>query len=179
MLKKSVPRYLLLGFCCFLLWQISPEHILGEDNRITAEASVPASRFPSFEYRIIQKINEERISHGLAQLDQSALLDGTAREKSQDMISRHYFSHTDPQGNFVWKLMERNGYAYRAAGENLARNFDDADAVVSAWMASPSHRDNILQPKFQEIGVGVEKTGDSFYVTAVFGARRSGLAFGS
>ena len=178
MLKKSVPRYLLLGICVFLIWQILSVCIL-EENRIVEANDARESEFASFEFLILEKINSERRANNLLPLANDALLAKTAKQKSQDMIARNYFSHRNPEGNFVWNLLEKNGYKYKYAGENLARNFSDAKSIVDAWMQSATHRKNILEENFSEIGISVEKITkngkDYFYVTAIFGAKRSSL----
>ena len=175
MLKKSVPRYLLLGICCFLLWQIPSVHILGE-NKIVDASSTEAYQLDSFEAQIVRRINEERAKKKSPPLSINERLNATADQKSRDMLERNYFSHKNPEGDFIWKQMKKNGYAYRYAGENLARNFSEADSVVSAWMQSESHRKNILGNNFDEIGIGVEKDGQGrFYITSLFGKKRPGF----
>jgi hypothetical protein len=94
------------------------------------------------------------------------------------MFARDYWAHVSPQGVQPWHFITQSNYAYRYAGENLARDFSDPDSVIKAWIASPSHRDNLLNPKYQDIGVAVVdgKLGgrDTTLVVQFFGTRISG-----
>lgn len=104
---------------------------------------------------IIRLTNEERAKNGLSPLVENPVLSQAAIAKGLDMIERDYWAHVAPDGTEPWLFFLRFGYNYRFAGENLARDFSNAASVVSAWMASASHRENILSPKYNEIGVGV------------------------
>ena len=105
---------------------------------------------------IITLVNAERQKNGLAPLSANAKLDQTAQMKAQDMTLNNYFAHTSPTGISPWFWFQKGGYDYQFAGENLAVDFNDASAVVKAWMDSPSHRANMLNPNFSEVGVAVE-----------------------
>ncbi len=104
---------------------------------------------------IINLTNNERTKNGLRTLYHNPTLDKAAQLKAQDMFAKDYWAHVSPDGVEPWHWFEVVGYNYSAAGENLARDFDTSSGVVSAWMASPSHRDNILYANFTEIGVAV------------------------
>ena len=85
-------------------------------------------------------------------------LDQSAELKAQDMLKNQYFAHTSPSGMAVGNLAEKVGYEFIAIGENLALgNFENDEALVQAWMDSPGHRANILNSRYQEIGVAVLK----------------------
>jgi hypothetical protein len=71
------------------------------------------------------------------------------------MFSKNYWAHVAPDGTTPWDFIKKNGYNYSSAGENLARDFNDSQSVVSAWMASKSHRENIVNLHYREIGIGV------------------------
>ncbi|EKD90091.1 MAG: hypothetical protein ACD_32C00026G0001, partial [uncultured bacterium] len=71
------------------------------------------------------------------------------------MFSENYWAHFAPSGKTPWDFILNAGYKFTFAGENLAKNFTSSDAVVKAWMASPTHRDNLLNPKYQDIGIAV------------------------
>ncbi|MEI6400104.1 MAG: CAP domain-containing protein [bacterium] len=107
---------------------------------------------------IISATNRERVSHGLSPLKESLNLDNSAEFKANDMLVRQYFEHQSPDGKGVSDLVENQGYEYIMIGENLALgNFENSDAVVTAWMNSPGHRANILNFRYTEIGVGIVK----------------------
>jgi len=104
---------------------------------------------------IISLTNQKRVEAGVPALINSAQLSQAAQLKGQHMIALDYWAHVAPDGTQPWKFFSDFGYRYRYAGENLARDFSSASATVDAWMNSPTHRDNILNPKYKEIGIGV------------------------
>ena len=106
---------------------------------------------------VIKLVNKERISQGLGTLMENSTLNAAARDKAQDMIKNDYFAHTSPSGTSPWYWFEKSGYDYKYAGENLAINFSSAEEQHKAWMKSATHRKNILNPAYREIGVAVAK----------------------
>lgn len=127
---------------------------------------------------VIRLTNQKRIEAGLAPLQYSASLSQAALAKATDMINDDYWAHVAPDGTQPWKFFLDVGYRYRFAGENLARDFPDATSAVEAWMASQSHRENILSPKYEEIGVGVVEGDlngvDTTIIVQFFGTRYTG-----
>lgn len=106
---------------------------------------------------IVTETNKARTVNNLLPLESNAQLDLAASEKLGDMITDSYFAHTSPKGATPWYWIEKNGYNYSHAGENLALGFLRADQTVSAWMDSPSHRANIMNSNYKEIGVATGK----------------------
>jgi len=104
---------------------------------------------------IISQTNTFRKLLGLEELKESPILDQAASQKLQDMINNQYFAHTSPKGISPWYWLELNNYNYIYAGENLAIGFTTAKETVDAWKNSPSHRANLANPKFKEIGIAV------------------------
>lgn len=100
---------------------------------------------------IINTINKIRKDNGLKELISNYNLNNSARKKAEDMVDRNYWSHADPDGNMSWNLIKNAGYNYSNAGENLAKDYDNVGAI-EAWLASPSHLENILSPYFNDIG---------------------------
>jgi len=100
-------------------------------------------------------VNKERMDAGLKPLKINDKLNQAAQQKAQDMINNDYFAHTSPSGTTPWYWFDRVGYKYVAAGENLAKDFTDSKYLHQAWMKSLSHRNNILNSKYQEIGIAV------------------------
>lgn len=99
--------------------------------------------------------NQERDKKGLQSLKENKLLNLAAYEKAKNMFEENYWAHYSPSGQDPWGFISRAGYKFSYAGENLARNFYNSEDVVKAWMASPSHRDNIVNSRYQEIGIAV------------------------
>src|SRR3989304_10126925 len=105
--------------------------------------------------QIIALTNSKRAQNGLGSLAINSQLAQAAASKAGDMYASDYWAHNSPAGKTPWNFISSAGYRYLYAGENLARDFSDAQSVVEAWMASSSHRSNILDDNFKEIGVAV------------------------
>lgn len=97
-------------------------------------------------------VNKERRLVGLDDLYLDEKLIDAARAKSCDMRDRGYYSHEDPDGNMGWHFVDEQGADWSRIGENIAKGYTDPAAVMQAWMDSPSHRKNILDPNFRYIG---------------------------
>lgn len=105
--------------------------------------------------KIVELTNNERVKKGLRPLKINSALNEAAQRKAGDMFAFDYWAHKSPSGREPWAFLKEVDYKYQVAGENLARDFSDADLAVKAWMNSPTHRENILNPKFREIGISV------------------------
>lgn len=106
--------------------------------------------------QIIAYTNKERASAGLKPLAENSLLNKSATFKANDMNQRQYFEHESPDGKDIEDLAKNFNYEYVTIGENLAMgNFSSEQKIVEAWMNSPGHRANILNPKYTEIGIGL------------------------
>ena len=99
--------------------------------------------------------NEERQAQNLQTLAVSPILNKAAEMKATDMATKSYFAHTSPEGKTPWFWLDQVGYKYQYAGENLAINFSDSKDVTNAWMASPTHKANIVKGNYSEIGTGI------------------------
>lgn len=111
---------------------------------------------PTFDSReIIKFTNDVRITNGLSPLSANTQLDSAASDKLKDMALQEYFAHVSPTGVSPWYWVKKSGYQYSVAGENLALGFYTANDTVRAWMDSPSHRENLLNTQYKEIGVAV------------------------
>ena len=104
---------------------------------------------------IVEWTNRKRTESGLNSVNLNEKLSEAARQKAADMFALNYWSHVSPRGVNPWSFIMNAGYSYLYAGENLARDFSNAQGVVEAWMNSPSHKDNILNKKYKNIGVAV------------------------
>ncbi len=107
---------------------------------------------------VIQYTNNARLVNKLVPLTGNELLNRNAQIKLNDMFDKQYFDHVSPTGVGPADLAKKVNYLFVIVGENLALgNFDGDQALVTAWMNSPGHRANILDTRFQEIGVAVGK----------------------
>lgn len=122
---------------------------------------------------IVELTNEERADGALGTLKRSGVLDSAAKLKAEDMAKNAYFAHYSPAGISPWYWFDEVSYNFIHAGENLAVHFSDSSDVVEAWMDSPTHRANIMNESFTEIGVGTAKgqyDGEStVFVVQLFG----------
>ncbi len=105
--------------------------------------------------RIIELTNEERVAEGLAPLKHNSVLDMSAKLKAEDMLTNDYFAHNSPDGINPWHWFREADYNYTYAGENLAMNFIEAEDAMQAWMNSPTHKENIMSPDYEDIGIAV------------------------
>lgn len=124
---------------------------------------------------LIEETNTERSKMHLSSLTTNDKLTYSAQMKANDMATRGYFSHNTPEGDTPWVWFQRSGYIYQNAGENLAVNFIESKDVTAAWMNSPTHRENVLNGKFMEVGIatanGKYKGRDAIFVVQHFGTQ--------
>lgn len=123
--------------------------------------------------QLIDSTNQSRSRNGLVPLKMNEALTAAAQAKAADMATKGYWSHIAPDGTTPWKFLEKAGYHYQTAGENLAYGFVSSDEVVSAWMSSEAHRANILG-QYSEVGFGIQHApdfqgGDNLVVVAFYG----------
>ena len=135
-------------------------------SRIQALADISTQELLKF-------TNEKRVENGLPPLIVNSELENAAYAKAQDMFEKDYWAHNSPDGTTPWFFIKGAGYEYVYAGENLAKGFTDSGDVVNAWMASPSHKENLLSQNFKDVGFAV-KAGrlggeDTFLVVQEFG----------
>lgn len=118
------------------------------------------------EQQVIELTNVERRNNGLADLQADTALSNVAREKSNDMQTNNYFSHTSPTYGSPFDMIRDFDVSYNSAGENIAQGQRSAEEVVQAWMDSEGHRANIMNGDFTHIGVGYIEEGH--YWTQMF-----------
>ena len=103
--------------------------------------------------KIIEWTNKYRADEKLKPLTKNSILAQAAGKKVDDMFSKQYFEHISPDGVSPAQLVLSTGYNYKVTGENLALgDFKDEKDLVDAWMASPGHRANIMNPDYVEMG---------------------------
>lgn len=105
--------------------------------------------------KIITLINLERAKHSLRALTPNEQLNRAAEQKGEFMINHNYWAHISPDGIEPWQFIHQQEYFYLSAGENLARDFNREEDLVAAWMASPTHRDNLLNSDFSQMGIAI------------------------
>lgn len=172
--KLLHPSSIILIIGVFLSFQL----LLHQTSLVFPQILGYASQIPPSE--VIRLTNLERQKNNLPQLQLDPLLSRAAARKAADMFARNYWAHVSPIGTQPWTFITDSGYSYRYAGENLARDFSDSQSVVNAWMASPSHKENLLSNRYQDIGVAVvdgQLDGhDTTLVVQMFGTKLSAAA---
>jgi|GEM_PF-3199348 len=119
---------------------------------------------PEFEWRVLELTNIERANYGLAPLAWHSGLGEVARAHSRDMAENDFMSHTSFDGTTMRQRIDHAGIIWRAIAENVARGQRTPEAVVAAWMNSPGHRANILDPELTHLGVGAYRLPGSRFV---------------
>lgn len=104
---------------------------------------------------VIAQTNRERVKLGLPPLAINQELSEAAQAKGAHMFANQYWAHTAPDGTQPWSFFKQFHYNYSVAGENLARDFANTPDMMQAWMNSPTHRANIINQKYKEIGIAV------------------------
>ena len=144
----------------------SDNSVLGDESKVTPES-------------VYQATNKQRAAKGLATLEPNDKLSSAAAKKAHHMLNNDYWAHTSPSGVTPWHWFGEVDYKYSIAGENLAKNFGSADSLLSAWMASPEHRANVLGDQYEDIGIAVVR-GDlngkaTELIVALYGAPETNL----
>ncbi len=124
---------------------------------------------------LLASTNTQRLSYGKTTLAINDQLNQAAQTKANDMVARNYWSHDTPDGQEPWVFINGAGYSYTKAGENLAYGFSSSDTTVNGWMNSPTHKDNLLDSDFVEVGFGFangsnfNNAGEETVVVAMYG----------
>ncbi len=154
------------------MWKIAVKHEIGLSELAKANTQIKnlALIYPGqkiaipnidsikeLETEVIRLVNIERSNRGLQTLKQNWELSRIARYKSQDMIDKGYFAHTSPTYGSFFQMIDSFGVKASGAAENIAQGQRTPQHVMSSWMNSPGHKNNILSESFSEIGVGVAK----------------------
>lgn len=127
----------------FTVFGYSNPGVLGTTSSITKD-------------EIISLTNVERAKNNLPPLAENEELNKAAAAKAANMFEENYWAHYSPSGKDPWGFILAAGYNFTVAGENLAKNYTTSNDVVVAWMNSPSHKENIVNTKYKEIGIAVE-----------------------
>ncbi len=140
-----IRRYGLLALIIFT-FVLHSFYYFYQDSKILGENSDINSA------ELLSYTNTAREENDLEPLKTNDKLSEAANEKAADMVKEGYWSHTSPDGTTPWYWIDKVGYTYSTAGENLARGFTSSSSIVNAWMNSPSHRANVLNGNYTEVG---------------------------
>lgn len=138
-------------------------------SRFSGCGEPPEAQFWRLE--IFRLVNHARAELGFAPLSQSDILEAQATQYACEMLFYRFFAHENPvTGSTLGQRSREFGYDYWIIGENLAAGQRSPAEVFADWMASPCHRENILNPAFTELGVGIRFGGDyGYYWVQEFG----------
>ncbi len=138
------------------IW-IDDEAIALAGSAASSQAAIDAC------YAVLNLMNQQRVAQGLSQLAWSDALTNAAQVRANEITTS--FSHTRPNGSAFWTVDSNCMY-----GENLAKLYQSADSVYTAWMNSPTHAANIMDAGYKTVGIAVCQTGDgSWYWAQEFG----------
>lgn len=110
--------------------------------------------------QLLTQTNQKRIQNNQKSLSINESLSAAAQAKANDMAMNDYWSHYTPDGKAPWEFIEKTGYSYAKAGENLAYGFATSKDTVTGWMNSPTHKANMLDGAFTEVGFGFANAED-------------------
>lgn len=145
---RYIPALVISLFASFLLVQPYAAAIFGQSDGVLAYATnVSVGGLHS-------ATNAQRDANGASALALNGRLNSAAQAKANHMVANNYWSHVAPDGTQPWWFITNAGYQYTSAGENLAYGFNSSVDVVTGWMNSASHRANMLNTTFTEVGFG-------------------------
>lgn len=113
----------------------------------------PSATSNAYAQAVVAAMNRERAAHGLGPLTLEPRLSLAAQDRVEDMLDKRYFDHVSPDGVNPFTWVRKRGYRYSMVGENLALGYRSSQSVVTGWMNSPGHRENILKSGFDEVGI--------------------------
>lgn len=151
------------------LWMVKPHVMKSSRSSVLAVATNVSNG------GLLEETNEQRLANNESALTINPQLAAAAQAKAQDMVNRNYWSHNTPDGSAPWAFVLNHGYQYQKAGENLAHGFSSDSETVLGWMNSPSHRQNLLDESYTEVGFGIansnnfNKSGPTTVIVAMYG----------
>lgn len=112
---------------------------------------------------VLELINNKRKENGMSELKFDSRLMKLAKLKANDMIEENYISHNSDKYGNIFNMLKVNSIEYKLAGENIARNANETRAV-EAWMNSTTHKENILEQRYEYTGISVVKDKEYGYI---------------
>src|SRR5690606_9743173 len=132
---------------------VKPEQPKPVTPEVNPEQEIDNKDFSVEQQQVLALVNKERAAVGLKALTLDAAVSKVATEKARDMQDNNYFSHQSPTYGSPFDMLTQFGVKYSHAGENIAYGQRNAEEVMTAWMNSPGHRQNILSANFTKIGI--------------------------
>ena len=169
--NKNIPHLLKVEFVAVLSLLVVTLFLVNQNNfYIIQKLNLAGAVYPAV---LTDMTNHDREEVGVSKLAWNDSLENAAKLKVSDMIQNSYFAHTSPTGLTPWHWFKEVKYDFIYAGENLAIDFDESEDVEKAWLNSPSHRANVLNSNYTEIGImamnGTWEGRDTTFVVELFG----------
>jgi len=172
-------QYVLAGFVNSLEFNllcnsygINPGSLSSSGSYSANAASGSLSSASSIESSLFSSVNSVRSQYGSGPLSLNLSLSNIARARCADMINRNYFSHTTPEGKNIFIILNENAFAWQYAGENIYQcspaGIGSESAILNTWMISPSHKDNLINGAFHQVGIGIVDSGNTRTVSIIF-----------
>ena len=137
---------------------INSTNVFAQSDDSNLDLSEISSVSSNFAQEVLDLVNIERAKENLKPLKLSGALNHYAQIRAKEITKK--FAHTRPSGYSCFTVIPK---PYRTVGENIAAGQRSPQEVVQAWMDSPGHRENIMNPKFRELGMGYLYIPDSKY----------------
>ena len=172
-------HYVLAGFVNSLEFNIlcdsygiNPGSISSSESYSATVVSNVLPQTSTIESSLFNSVNAIRLQYGVGPLSLNSSLSNIARARCTDMFNRNYFSHTTPDGKNIFIILNENAFTWQYAGENIYQcspaSLGSENSILNTWMASPSHRDNLLKGAFHQVGIGIVDSGNTRTVSIVF-----------
>ena len=126
-------------------------------------------------HQLFDRLNQERSKAGVAELQWDDRLAATADQHAQLMAGRKQLSHQFSGEASVKERIVATGLRFNSSGENVAMA-PDVDTLHADWMLSPPHRANMLDPRYNAVGIGVVSRGDELYAEQDFARRQNAMS---
>ena len=195
-MKSMVVKLTIVGFLAAILLVFCPQALPLVHQVLTPPAVLPPKPVlppPGIRYLeqvedlVFEMTNQARRAKGVAPLIKDAELRNVARAYSNDMLVRRFFEHTTPDGvDFAERIVQQYSHRVKFVGENIwyasgyypGNLHSMAKEIVDDWLTSPGHRDNLLDPQFTHLGVGVSARQHTIRATQEFVGRPKAFGFG-
>lgn len=169
--NKNIPHLLQAEFIGLLSCLVVLLFFINQNNlSLIRQLNLTGAIYPAV---LTDMTNQDRTEEGVQKLIWSPTLENAARMKASDMLQNGYFAHTSPAGKTPWHWLEEAKYNFVYAGENLAIDFSESADVEQAWLNSPTHRANVLNTNYTEIGImaldGIYQGRNTTFVVEFFG----------
>ena len=138
-----------LGAACVALSLAAPAEAVGGSGCVNADTPTASASLAAMRGAVACLINEQRTERGVPALSSSPKLNTSAQRWTDAMVASGNFDH----GDFIHRF-DAVHYHWQSAGENIATGYATPRRTVAAWMASPDHCRNILDPTFRDVGIG-------------------------